>query len=100
VPVHRQTKKQQHVDAQSLSAMSHTDVTAAYKRWAPIYDFTFTKLVRAGMLAAVKAANHHGGRLLDMGVGTGAALPHYSPGLAVTGIDYSHDMLAIARRRL
>ena len=36
--------------------------------------------------------------MLEVGVGTGLALPHYKPHLQVTGVDLSPDMLLRARR--
>ncbi len=40
------------------------------------------------------------GRVLEVGVGTGLSLQHYKSELQVTGIDFSHDMLAKARKRV
>ena len=37
--------------------------------------------------------------MLEVGVGTGLALPWYAPHLDVTGVDYSAEMLAKAQRR-
>ena len=84
----------------SLQSMNANDVLKAYKRWAPVYDATFGKLVRAGVKQATARANAFSGRLLDAGVGTGLALPLYGPQLSVTGIDLSTDMLKRARLRV
>ena len=83
-----------------LQKMDENDVRTAYRRWAPVYDATFGKLVTAGMRHATKQANRFSGRLLDVGVGTGLALPHYGPQLSVTGIDLSIEMLERARARI
>lgn len=38
--------------------------------------------------------------MLEVGVGTGLALRHYGPAVAVTGVDYSEDMLGKARAKV
>ncbi len=83
-----------------LEKMDESDVRAAYRRWAPVYDATFGRLVKAGMREATKKANNFSGKLLDVGVGTGLALPHYGPQLSVTGVDLSGEMLERARARV
>ncbi|MFI6770715.1 class I SAM-dependent methyltransferase [Streptomyces sp. NPDC050355] len=40
-----------------------------------------------------------GGDVLEVAIGTGLNLPHYPPGVRLTGIEWSPKMLAIARRR-
>jgi phosphatidylethanolamine/phosphatidyl-N-methylethanolamine N-methyltransferase len=81
-------------------SLNETDVRRAYRRWAPIYDQTFGKIVEAGVQQTVARANRLSGTLLEVGVGTGLALPHYGPQLRVTGIDLSADMLVRARERV
>lgn len=46
-----------------------------------------------------KAARYARGRLLEVGIGSGATLALYKPEVLVTGIDISPGMLAIARAR-
>lgn len=75
-------------------------VTTSYARWAPIYDRTFGAATRTGRRAAVEWLNRRGGAVLEVGVGTGLALPLYDPRLRVTGIDYSAEMLARAERKV
>lgn len=75
-------------------------VTRTYRRWAPVYDRTFGIITRMGRQRAVAEVNRGQGRVLEVGVGTGLSLPGYAPHLEVTGIDYSDDMLAIARERV
>ena len=82
-----------------LRDMSAGEVIKAYKRWAPVYDATFGRIVKAGVKQATARANGFSGRLLEAGVGTGLALPHYGPQLSVTGIDLSSDMLRLAQLR-
>ncbi len=82
-----------------LADIDHGDVRRAYKRWAPVYDRTFGKFVEAAAREAAERANRFSGRLLEVGVGTGLALPLYKPELQVTGVDLSPDMLERARER-
>ncbi|RMD50169.1 MAG: methyltransferase domain-containing protein [Alphaproteobacteria bacterium] len=75
-------------------------ITTAYARWAPVYDRTFGAITHAGRRRAVGRVNRRPGRVLEIGVGTGLALPLYDRRCQVTGIDFSADMLARARRRV
>ena len=76
-------------------------VRSAYKRWARIYDRSFGWITRAGRNRAVAEVNRLPGRdVLEVGVGTGLALPHYGADKRVTGIDLSADMLELARQRV
>ncbi|MGY6547398.1 MAG: class I SAM-dependent methyltransferase [Roseinatronobacter sp.] len=75
-------------------------ITTSYRRWAPVYDMTFGQITHAGRRHATKVANEAGGRLLEVGVGTGLALPYYRPDLDVTGIDFSEEMLERARAKV
>ncbi len=84
-----------------MTAVMTTDgVATAYDRWAPFYDLVFGAVFRQGRLAAIRAAEHVGARILEVGVGTGISLPHYGAGSRITGIDISEDMLAKARDRV
>ncbi len=75
-------------------------ITASYRRWAPIYDLTFGSITHSGRRHATRVANATGGKVLEVGVGTGLALPYYDPGLEVTGIDFSDEMLERARSKV
>ena len=88
------------IQTRQLAEIDATDVRQAYRRWAPVYDNTFGRVVEAAARTVTARANCFSGRLLEAGVGTGLALPHYGPGLKVTGIDLSPDMLARARERV
>jgi phosphatidylethanolamine/phosphatidyl-N-methylethanolamine N-methyltransferase len=75
-------------------------VRRAYKRWAPVYDELFGSVTRAARRTAIRHINASSGRVLEVGVGTGIALPVYDRHLEVVGIDLSADMLDLARRRV
>ena len=49
----------------------------AYARWAPVYDVVFGAVFDRGRQAAIEAAERIGGRILEVGVGTGISLPDY-----------------------
>ncbi|MBO0752426.1 MAG: class I SAM-dependent methyltransferase [Bradyrhizobiaceae bacterium] len=75
-------------------------VEKAYAGWAPIYDMVFGAVFAPGRAAAVRAAEAIGGRVLDVGVGTGLSLDQYSPRNRVIGIDLSEPMLRRATARM
>ncbi|MBK5926247.1 class I SAM-dependent methyltransferase [Rhodobaculum claviforme] len=75
-------------------------VQKSYRRWAPVYDATFGAITGVGRRRAVSYVNARQGSVLEVGVGTGLALPGYAPHLRVTGIDYSDEMLAKARAKV
>jgi phosphatidylethanolamine/phosphatidyl-N-methylethanolamine N-methyltransferase len=75
-------------------------VTKAYTRWAPVYDLVFGAVFDRGRRAAIAAANRIGGRILEVGVGTGISLPDYSTGNRIVGIDLSAAMLRRAHQRV
>ena len=75
-------------------------VAASYRRWAPVYDKTFGAVSSLGRRRAVEHVNRRGGAVLEVGVGTGLSLRHYRPELAVTGIDFSAEMLAKAEAKV
>jgi len=75
-------------------------VAKSYARWAPVYDRTFGAITNAGRRRAAAFVNATGGAVLEVGVGTGLALPFYGKGVQVTGVDFSEDMLAKARERV
>jgi len=88
-------------DPTPRSSLDADAVRAAYRRWAGIYDAAFGGVSAIGRRRAVAMVNRlPGARVLEVGVGTGLALPHYLPGKRVTGIDLSAEMLARARTRV
>jgi phosphatidylethanolamine/phosphatidyl-N-methylethanolamine N-methyltransferase len=86
-------------DRQMDTAMQTQAVAAAYDRWAPVYDLVFGAVFRRGRSIAIEAANRIGGRVLEVGCGTGISLPYYSKRCSLYGIDISDGILNKARER-
>ena len=83
------------------TALDAEAVRAAYARWAGVYDTVFGGVSGPGRRRAVAAVNAlPGTRVLEMGVGTGLALPRYARTKRITGIDLSAEMLERARARV
>jgi phosphatidylethanolamine/phosphatidyl-N-methylethanolamine N-methyltransferase len=80
--------------------LDRNTVEKAYARWAPVYDLVFGKVFQAGRSAATAAAERVGGRILEVGVGTGIALPDYARTNRLVGIDISAPMLRKAQERI
>jgi phosphatidylethanolamine/phosphatidyl-N-methylethanolamine N-methyltransferase len=75
-------------------------VAKAYARWAPIYDLVFGPVFDAGRKASIAAADRIGGRILDVGIGTGLSLSDYSRTTRISGVDISEPMLRKAHERV
>jgi phosphatidylethanolamine/phosphatidyl-N-methylethanolamine N-methyltransferase len=75
-------------------------IAKAYARWAPVYDLVFGAVFERGRHAAIAAAERIGGRILEVGVGTGISLPDYSRASRLFGVDISEPMLRKARERV
>lgn len=75
-------------------------VEKAYERWAPIYDAVCGPIFIQGRRAAARAACDVGGRILEVGVGTGLSFDDYDETTEVVGIDLCEPMVAKARTRL
>jgi phosphatidylethanolamine/phosphatidyl-N-methylethanolamine N-methyltransferase len=69
------------------TTMNTEGVANAYGRVAPIYDF-------------VIGPERIGGRILEVGVGTGLSLPQYATENRIVGVDISEPMLNVARKRV
>ena len=84
--------------------IDRSSVERAYARWAPVYDLVFGAVFDTGRRAAIEAAEQAcgpaGGRILEVGVGTGISLPDYSFRNRLVGIDLSEPMLRKAHERV
>jgi phosphatidylethanolamine/phosphatidyl-N-methylethanolamine N-methyltransferase len=83
-----------------VDALDKGKVAKAYDRWAPVYDLVFGSVFDPGRKAAIAEAERIGGRILEVGIGTGISLPDYSPNNRIFGVDISDKMLRKARRRV
>jgi phosphatidylethanolamine/phosphatidyl-N-methylethanolamine N-methyltransferase len=71
-------------------------IEKAYARWAPVYDLVFGAVFERGRMAAIAAAEQAcpaGGRILEVGVGTGISLPDYDRSHRLVGIVGHHEVI-------
>lgn len=81
-----------------MTEISSQNVVLTYRRYAPFYDLLFGAVLGPGrkrMAKTVTAINP--GTVLEVGVGTGLALPHYPQQARIVGIDLSPEMLIRAQ---
>src|SRR5579862_5516810 len=88
-----------------MTSLTHAEldeqtITKAYARWAPVYDLVFGAVFERGRHAAIAAAERVGGRILEVGVGTGISLPSYSKSCRLCGVGLSAPMLRKAQDRV
>ena len=75
-------------------------VEKVYARWAPVYDLVFGPVLERARRASVNVADRMGGRILELGVGTGISLPVFGRHSRIVGIDISEPMLRKAQERV
>ena len=80
--------------------IDRASVAKAYARWAPIYDRVFGPVFDEGRKTTIAIADKIGGRVLDVGIGTGLSLSDYSPTTKICGVDISEPMLRKAQERV
>src|SRR3954451_22584349 len=87
-----------------MNDIDRASVARAYGRWAPVYYLVFGALFDAGRRASIaaveRACGPDGGRILEVGVGTGLSLPDYAPKHRIVGLDISEPMLRKAKERV
>jgi phosphatidylethanolamine/phosphatidyl-N-methylethanolamine N-methyltransferase len=86
--------------AKSGQSLDRETIEKAYARWAPVYDLVFGPLLDMGRRTATNAATRVGGRILNVGVGTGLELPYFDKSHEVIGVDISEPMLRKAQERV
>ena len=82
-----------------MGDIDRAGVEKAYERWAPIYDLVFGKVFDQGRQSTIAEADRIGGRILDVGVGTGLSLSDYARTTRICGVDISEPMLRRAQAR-
>jgi phosphatidylethanolamine/phosphatidyl-N-methylethanolamine N-methyltransferase len=83
-----------------VADIDRAGVEKAYERWAPVYDLVFGKVFDQGRQSTIAEADRIGGRILDVGVGTGLSLSDYSRNVQICGVDISEPMLRKAQARV
>jgi phosphatidylethanolamine/phosphatidyl-N-methylethanolamine N-methyltransferase len=87
-----------------MGDINKSSVERAYAFWAPVYDLVFGAVFergrRAAIVAAEQACGASGGRILEVGVGTGISLPDYARMNRLVGVDLSEPMLRKAQARV
>jgi ubiquinone/menaquinone biosynthesis C-methylase UbiE len=68
-------------------------IAAPYDRGMALLEGLWLREMRRQLLPYAQ------GRVLEIGIGTGANLPHYPTAACITGIDESPEMLEVAARR-
>jgi phosphatidylethanolamine/phosphatidyl-N-methylethanolamine N-methyltransferase len=87
-------------NGKAAQGLDRATIEKAYARWAPVYDVVFGPLLDMGRRTATNAATRVGGRILNVGVGTGLELPYFDKSHEVVGVDISEPMLRKAQERV
>jgi phosphatidylethanolamine/phosphatidyl-N-methylethanolamine N-methyltransferase len=75
-------------------------VERVYTSYAGVYDHIFGKVFHEGRESAIRNLNvQPNEKILEVGIGTGLALPMYPRHCQIVGIDFSEGMLEKAKQR-
>lgn len=81
--------------------MDRDKIERVYTTYAGFYDHVFGRVFQEGRESAIRNLNvQPGEKVLEVGVGTGIALPMYPNHCHIVGIDLSEGMLAKAKERI
>lgn len=81
--------------------MNVKQIENVYNRYAAVYDLVFGSVLQGGReMEPILLDLYPGARLLEVGVGTGLSIPHWSNNVEIVGIDLSQKMLDQARKRI
>jgi len=84
-----------------VKSISQDSLIQTYRFYAPIYDTLFGATLEPGRRALSETVHAlKPGSILEMGVGTGLTLGRYPAAAHVVGVDISHEMLDLARRKI
>src|ERR1700674_3743798 len=83
-----------------MADLDNTGIPQACARGAPVCALVLGAVFARGRRAAIDAAQKLGGRILEVGVGTGISLPDYDRSVRLVGVDLSEPMLRKARARV
>lgn len=82
------------------AARTPAERAANWDRLAPRYDRAMALVERRFLAGARRwVAERARGETLEVAIGTGATIPLYGPGVTLTGLDLSPEMLRLARAR-
>ena len=80
--------------------MELAKIERVYTSYAKVYDWVFGKVFQEGRQSVIKNLNaQRDEKILEVGVGTGLALPMYPRHCQIVGIDFSEGMLDQAKQR-
>ena len=87
--------------SQQEDTMNLESLERVYTNYSPVYDQTFGKAFNQSREFAVRGLPLvPNDEVLEVGVGTGIALPLYPAHCKITGIDLSEGMLKVAQERI
>lgn len=69
-----------------------------YNKWAKFYDYIENKMPIGKFKK--EAVSHLRGKVLEVGIGSGANLKFYSKDVEVIGLDFSKEMLSLAEKKI